>query len=756
VALRFGLLAVVVLSPAGGLFAAESFKAAGTEFDARRSVVLSGDARSVVVVEFLHHGEITPDGRNVAVVAKNHDLAPLRVLQVGPGDFCRLAFEPIKHQTHYTILYGGDPLAADKLPPWTNTDGLLLETRRLVPCDLRRFESVREAFASAEPLGAGYVGTVQHAVNPFRLTPGPFMSRYHGRLHIEEAGQYTFWTASQDCSFLLVDGRVVVDAPGRHWPMGRARPGSGQTIRLVAGPHEFDYYHVAAGDAAMMVAAWLPGAPDRTSRPALIPPEAFRARAISRAVAGPPETRKARLMPDFTATIIGEVPLPDDALPLVGVMFKDASPQNLIYGSSVRWDFGDGQTSGEPNPTHVFLKPGLHPVTLSHRRGSRTVAVTNRIEVGPPVRTWMSTEKPHTLDDYLPLLRTYDPRTLGADEVSHLVSAYLWKADTIAASLEAAQSSDSDEPRQQSHLDRAPRRERKSRSRNRPTAQTELVKKTAGSPEMMRQYQQMAVDAARAALAGGSAAKGDKTLLALARAVAPVARFDLGDSPSALDIWEAAAVRMTDPRHRAECQGEAADVVVVSDLLDARRAQSLLDAAAEELTGRDGPVASRSQRIRGDCCAMAGDRAAAERAYAEADRLLGPRGNHEEQTARRGARSRSTEQFLRTCRWARAGREIDRWQDEFPSDKLGGYLSLLYARYWAGREKHAQAVALAEAIVAVNPDSPYADQLLYLAAACESKQGRPARAVAILNQLLKDYPGSPLVDEVKRRLRKDE
>ena len=54
--------------------------------------------------------------------------------------------------------------------------------------------------------------------------------------------------------------------------------------------------------------------------------------------------------------------------------------------------------------------------------------------------------------------------------------------------------------------------------------------------------------------------------------------------------------------------------------------------------------------------------------------------------------------------------------------------------------------------MAVNPDSPYIDQLLLLAAECEVKRDKLDRALATLESLLKDYPGSPLVPVVRKRL----
>ena len=152
---------------------AQTFRKGGVEYNAQRTVTIpAGKSYSVIVTEFLHHGEITPDGKNLTVVSQNK-IVPFRVLQVGPGDFCRLAFQPLRGRSEYDILYGGKP--SDEPPPaWTSTDGLLLETRHFKNCNLNKLESVREAFDSAKPIGADYVPAVHHAENPFTLGREPF------------------------------------------------------------------------------------------------------------------------------------------------------------------------------------------------------------------------------------------------------------------------------------------------------------------------------------------------------------------------------------------------------------------------------------------------------------------------------------------------------------------------------------------------------------------------------------------------------
>ena len=178
-----------------------------------------------------------------------------------------------------------------------------------------------------------------------------------------------------------------------------------------------------------------------------------------------------------------------------------------------------------------------------------------------------------------------------------------------------------------------------------------------------------------------------------------------------------------------------------------------LEAATKVLGGdRAGPMANRFFRVWGDYYALAGDGKSAAKAYNEAEAAVSTRKKQVERTAWQGARGRSTEQFLKSGQYERAIAEIRQWQDEFPADKITGYLTLLYARYWAGREKHQQAIALAGQLSAVNPDSPYHDQMQILAAECHAAMGSPEKAVATLESLVKTDPGSPLIPAVKEQI----
>jgi len=732
------LLALALVPP--GELVAQTFRRAGTEFNAVRTVTVPpGKQYSIVVTQFFHHGQIREDGRNVAVATgKGQKLVPCRVLQLGPGDYCRLAFQTVQGQGAYEVFYGGEPPAPDALPPWTSQDGLLLETREFTSGNLNDFQAVRQAFSAAKPIGADYVDAVQHSHNPFALVPAPFFSRYSGHLRISTQATYGFLTSSQDCSFLLIDDRVVVEAPGMHGPAHQALRGSRKDVQLSPGTHKFEYYHAAAGPKAMMVAAWEVNPPDIKPQPKAIPPDLFHAEMIGREPAGPVSTRAEKSAPDFLIDIAGSVPLPDNDVPLIGVRFADTSPRSLAASAKREWDFGDGQTSQQANSDHVYLHPGLYTVKLVLRRSGRPLEMTNRIYVNQPAVT--DPAKLHKLDDYLPIVAQYDPATLDAAGLRQLVLAYQWKAEQLLAPPEGKPAA---EPAPDDQLT--------------PAQLEKLRAQAAARKAEAQKYFAAAVAAGKVAFIADSAAKGDEDLVRLARLIGPMARDQLGDSSVAGLIWLGASKRIAAGEAKAECLTHAADVAI-NDLATpeaAKAAKGYLDEATKHLdagAAKPGPVASRLKRVWGDYFALVGDGKSARKAYTEAESLVDSRRTNAERTAWAGAHGRSTEQFIRTGELERAAAQIRQWQDEFPADKINGYVTLLYARYWDAREKYAQAITLAGQLAAVNSDSSYVDQIQVLAADCHLEMGATDQAIKTLQSLLKDQPGSPMVPEIKKRI----
>jgi PKD repeat protein len=642
---------------------------------------------TVVVTEFFTHGQLGPGGETLAVFDGRHQPVPWRVLQAGPGDFCRVAFQTVPREKSYTIQYGGKP-AGPEPPPWTATAGLLLETRRWKECNLRQARSVRAAFDAAAPIGRLYVPNVFHGLNPMVPGPEPFLSLYSGTLRIPGSGDYQFYTTSQDCSFLIVDGREVASAPGAHGARGDARHKG--TISLKAGPHTFEYVHAAAGPDACMVAAWQPPG---AAKPTLIPPEAFGTDEVAILPASGPSHQGNHPIHDMQVEAVGEVVLNEfeDAPVLVRVAFR--SPN--LHGRP-HWDFGDGQTSKLPSPQHIYLHPGIYKVQLSIAGEASSLAVANRIEVSRPAVYDAKDHPADRLADYLVVLRGYDCAALDPLGLVQFVRTEIEGGDPAAAA-----------------------------------------------------------DAGKSGLIAGQATADAAALDSLVRLVGPLLRGTLDDPAAALAAWKAAADTKGEipPAQRAGYEIEAADIAL-NDLLLTDEARPLLDAATGRLPGDSEPtLTARLYRVRGDHAARKGDRSTARALYTRAmAAAAGSQRSAVEQSSSRGALSGSTEAYLRARMFDRALAELRRWQDDYPADKVEGFLPLLQARACAGRGKHERAIALAGDALTLNPETPYADQLALLAADCDDALGHRDRATAAYRAFLTDYPGSPLISEVKQKL----
>lgn len=729
------LLFTLLASPTLG----QNLRRGGQEFAYLRMVEVPSDASgTIVVVEFYHHGQIDPQGKNV-IVATGNQVVPARLLQLGPGDFCRLAFQTdpsrlfASSRQPYEILYGGDAFPDEKRPAWTANDGLLLEVREYRDCNLNSLPAVQAAFSASRVMGADYVNGVFQAGNPFTTTPGPYMSYYSGTLHVPQTGRYGFYTSSQDCSFLLVDGKVIAEAPGRHPPEYRARPDLRKDVNLTAGPHRFEYYHVATSENGLAVAAWEINPSGDKPAPMLIPPEAFRANAVIRAEAAPPSSQAQKFLPDFRFAVAGELLLPDRDIPLIGVRFTDRSPPPLVSSARIEWDFGDGQTAQGPVVDHVFLRPGIYAVKHTVVRTGRPYELVQRIWVGPSLRAQPQNQKPIQLDDMLPVLDSYRPETLDATSLTQLVLAFLTKADQyLPPPPPNTVFVDEEQATEQAKVSGSARR---------------LDDKTR--QETRRKYLQRALELGLGGLQKGSP-RGDPELMTLARMLGTIARDVFGNAETALELWNAVFARVEGKEAKAEAALMLADIAL-NDLLQSDVAKKWLDQVQDLLQGGNAPqdLLPQWRRISADYLASKGDREAALAAYQEAERLVAASRNQIERTAWRGAHSRSTEDFLISGELDRAASELRIWQRDFPADTVEGYITLLFAKYWFARQRFDNVCALADRMSVINPYSPYIEELLLLSAKSDVARGQVERAKATLDSLIKDYRGSPLLDQAK-------
>jgi len=280
------------------------------------------------------------------------------------------------------------------------------------------------------------------------------------------------------------------------------------------------------------------------------------------------------------------------------------------------------QTSDLAKPEHVYLGRGLYSVKLTFRRAGKDAEITNRIEIDRPNLTRRESnkekEKGHTLDDYLKILETYDPKTR-----CRLAAATRLAFEAKSLNLE-------------------------------------------NKPDDAKRYLTKAVQAGKAAFAEDSAATAMRTWRDWR------ARSADGAHQAGRFGGRAVDLERSDPLHqitnlKAECEIAAADILI-TDLAKPAEAKPLLDVAAAQW---EKPAAVPWIRL----CSVFGAITTRPRAMASprGRRTLPP--NKPEQNAKlqrkhrlKGAHSRSAEVFIKEKQFDRAAQELFAWQHEFPAE----------------------------------------------------------------------------------------
>jgi len=411
-------LSALVVTTLAATSAADQAPWLGVEWPIRRVVDVKVERADhpgdkVVVCAFYSGGMIQADGSDIRVAVRGRRLVPHRVLQIGPGDFVRVAFAATPDAERYYVYYGNPK--AGRPEPWELNRGVLLEARKWPGGSLDRLADVRQVWDKATPVGADLVGHVYFAFNPFGPVETPTAFHYTGWFVASQPGTYEFATSSDDASWLLIDGKEVVAWPGVHGAVRDARHAKKHVLAL--GLHRLDYWHVNQSGSMMAVAAWRPPGAKRF---VVIPPAAFLQAYEAKLVETDVQGR--RLVADFFPEHAGEAWWPDHYA--VRMRFRNLSKGvSLQHGGRFEWDFGDGQKARDASPVHVYLTHGNYTVTLKASRGtgSHTFQTTVRVERD----WWRQTErKIDAAEKYADQIAQYDFPTLDLPSLALAVDLF--------------------------------------------------------------------------------------------------------------------------------------------------------------------------------------------------------------------------------------------------------------------------------------------------------------------------------------------
>ena len=320
-----------------------------------------------------------PDGSDIRVVAPTGQVVDFAIVRPTPSGRHMIVFsEPKGDESGGTYaVYFGNPAApaVEQTPPLM---GLMLKTFEMPPgMSGAAWAGVEESLSRARVYGVDFWRQVFDAFNPF----GPqsrYISVYDGFLDCPKPGAYKFATMSDDASFLLVDGELVAEWPGQGHNIDAGRHGekNGQK-NLAARRHAFRYVGLAFDGPKRMAAAWMPPG---SSTWEIIPPSAFPSVFAAPVLATEDSTR-----PVCAAFGMEESQYLECAdARMVAVQFTSQSGAQAGELTEWTWEFGDGLTSRERDPLHVYMLPGCYPVKHTAAAADGTSdSFTLAVEVKP-------------------------------------------------------------------------------------------------------------------------------------------------------------------------------------------------------------------------------------------------------------------------------------------------------------------------------------------------------------------------------------
>jgi hypothetical protein len=348
-----------------------------------------------------------------------------------PGEPATLIFDCSSGAVHYTVYCGSDWPA---LPLVGTRECVLLESRPGNGKSIATLSDMLQTWhQSTTILGRAVVPGIFEGGNRF----GPETStllHFQGWFDVPQPEHLQLAPISEDASFVLIDGKEVVESPGNH-PGSQDSHGQHQgAVDLAAGPHLLEYYNAFVQDErkhGIMVTLAVKGGtlPDWTILQDTYPKlPFFRFPGLGHETNYELQTKSPNPSPEghtppfaLQWSTVAESMIDPTVADVGGVSLKlTFLPQTT---GTATWTFDDGTTATGPEVTHIFARPGLRVVRLSVSDGGKTLgSVSQTIHVhfkwdDPDVLTRINTA------DHESLL-TLDPAILSPTDLSSVLAVF--------------------------------------------------------------------------------------------------------------------------------------------------------------------------------------------------------------------------------------------------------------------------------------------------------------------------------------------
>ncbi len=298
-----------------------------------------------------------------------------------------------------TMLYFGGNISR-RMRSWSPTPSLLLETRRMpVGAKIATYRDWQKAWNGSSAVdGAAFVPQIFHGGNPFG-EESRFLSRYTGMIKAAVDGEVKFYTLSDDVSYVMIDGRPVLE-----WVKDKPPPRDPAKIpvadvRVSKGLIKVEYCHAAVAAPGAMALGWNQG-----GNLANIPPEAWVH--PGKVAIGGFESQDGAPVP------LGDV-IAESYLGYGGEWYVQVRAGITDPGDDwkVEWLWADGRIDRGPEVRRLWM--GLEPVkvVLHLRNGARKIE-GRRLLIIPREMAAASVNHSEQLAGFMKLLESEDPSAL--------------------------------------------------------------------------------------------------------------------------------------------------------------------------------------------------------------------------------------------------------------------------------------------------------------------------------------------------------
>ncbi|MFW5798192.1 MAG: PKD domain-containing protein [Planctomycetota bacterium] len=642
-------------------------------------------------VTFDTFGNVRPDGADVAVRVGRSDV-PSRVLAVSPTGRVSLVFEAVRGQKRYHVYYGGPAVERSK-DRWQPAAGLIVTGGPLGKARPRKWDDIKKFMADDARAvhGAEALDTLHLGYNPF----GPsddFYQHFVGYLQAPKAGEYELVMAPGNIGVLLVNGAFVAHQQNRY-PPRRIVPQIVRKVKLKAGGNRIDFYNIFEHGRPSGTLLWKPPGSDKF---AIVPAKAWVP--LVEVEPGQLEVRESRIAADFSwenREVIyysGEdewVLIPDEYRGRMAVK-THFKVVGARDGWRVRWDFGGGRTSTKRELDHVFLSGGPHTVKLTVQGGTYKHTTEYTLEATIPWHR-QATHYIKPRSELAPVVEAVDVKKLTTDSLDNLMLYWF--------------------------------REKK----------YERIETVA--PELLL----------------GDRKLPDPRRLATTRLAGNVICYKEENYDLATRLFVTAARKMTDPKLSAKALLEGG-MMMLRKQYKYEAARKVFERVLKEYGDKDRLVKREALISLGHVDFFDGQGKRARQYYSDAARIKVVNRDARGDTLARSSYARSVEGFIMRNDWEFARQTLEKWDWEYPMDRLEGYNALAWGKYYAARQEYHMAAFLCESLYRASPKSNFADQCLDLAAECYTKIDNEKKAREMWRILDTEYPESPLAP----RNRKDE